>query len=166
MKKGKFGIVLPAYAILAFIMVMLGWTIPCGVIVLLAIFVEKDEQTGKLCLEAFAFSIVVSILSSLVTVPYLFTSIPFIGGAISAVFGVLQFIINLAAFILSIWAISRIAKNTEPNLPLVSTLANAAYGIVKPKAISYSVPQQPMQPPVQPPVSAEPQNNEQGNKNN
>ena len=162
MKKGKFGIVLPAYAILAFIMVMLGWTIPCGVITLLAIFVEKDEQTGKLCLEAFAFSIVISILNSLVTVPYLFTSIPLIGGAIAAVFGVLQFIINLAAFILSIWAISRIAKNIEPNLPLVSTLAAAAYGIVKPKSIPYSVPQQP----VQPPISSEPQNDSQNTENN
>lgn len=178
MKKGKFGIVLSFYVILAFICVILKLPILCALILGFVILAEKDEWAGRQVLQALLLSVVVTFFSEVVVWGASLISLPFLTGFLTIVATGVSVLVYAAAIVLSILAILRAMKDEEANLPLFSNIAYYAYGKVKPKPApgqypppytpgapqpgqpvppQYSVPPVP---PVQPPYGS-PQNNGQ-----
>lgn len=133
MRKGKFGILLSYYAVLAFVLVILNQTLLCGLLFLVALLFEKDEWLGRQTLQAFGLSLVVSLFSGITGV---FSSWLF---NFSAVFSVISTLVWIAAIILSIVAIINCLKERDAGIPVLSDIAYKAYGVQKP---SYKPPVQ------------------------
>ena len=61
MRKGKFNIVLPFYAIVGFVLAMLGQVLLCGLLLGFVLVAERDEWASRQCMQAFFLSLVMSI---------------------------------------------------------------------------------------------------------
>lgn len=160
MQKGKFGICLPFYAILAFVLAWLGQTLLCALLLGFVIVAEKDEWTSRQTMQAFFLSLVMGIVNSVLDILNIFERIPFIGTVFDVIFGVITSIISLLILIFVIVALVRVAKGREAALPLLSKLANRAFGLVEQKFYTQAppaAPGYPQQPPVQAPPAAYPQ---------
>ncbi len=151
MKKGKFGIVLCFYPILAFFCVIvklpLAW-LP----MVLAIFVEQDEWAGRQTIQAFLLSAFTALFGSVVPGIAERIDIPFLSEVLFIVVTILSFAAYLIAVILSILGILKVLKDQEADLPLLADLAMRAYGKrkAKPAPTTYYSQQAPQQPPFQP----------------
>lgn len=151
MKKGKFGILLSYYGVLAFALVILRQPILCAAVMLVAVLFEKDEWLGRQTIQAFLLSVTVSFfysgaLSSLLS----YMSYTFIFGALSTVFTIIGGLIYIAAIVFSVIGIIHNLKGEEAGIPLFSQLANKAYGKAVPKYTSPFNQQSPQGYPVPP----------------
>ncbi len=146
MKKGKFGIVLCLYPIVAFICIILKLPLVWLPLVL-AVFVEKDEWAGRQTLQALMLSAFVTFFGDIVPWAVSLLRIPFVSGIFSTVSTVLNILVYLAAIIFSILGIVRVMKDQDADLPLLSEIAYRAYGQRKPKSapMPYYTPGQPPQ---------------------
>ena len=133
MKKGRFGIVLSFYVILAFICVILKLPILCALLLGFVVLAEKDEWAGRQVLQALLLSIVVTFFNDVVTWGVSFISLPFLSGVPAMAASVISILVYVAAIVLSILAILRVMKDEEADLPLFADLAYRAYGVRKPK---------------------------------
>lgn len=165
MRKGKFGILLSYYAVLAFILVILNQTLLCGILFLVALLFEKDEWLGRQTLQALGLSLVVSLFSGVTNIFSSFFSSWFFNFA--TVFSVISTLVWVAAIVLSIVAIINCLKERDAGIPLLSDIAYKAYGSRKP---SYKPPvqqhpyyqqQQQLNYPQQPPYAPQQPNNPQ-----
>lgn len=156
MRKGKFGIVLCFYPIAAFAAVILNSPLICAALAAAAIFLEKDEWTGRQTLQAWMVSAVVFFFDHAVSLVRL-VHIPFISAFLSVVVTIAFVLVYLAAIVFSVLSIIRVRKDDEANVPLFSEFAYRIYGQRKPKPVAppvqqYTVPYgMPQQPPVQAP---------------
>lgn len=165
MKKGRFGIVLSFYALLAFVFVIFKQPILCAVVCAVAIYVEKDEWAGIQTLQALFLSFSVFLVDKVLLILKRVFSFPIISGVFSTIFSIVGGLFFVAAIIVSILAILKLLKGQDVNIPLLSDYAYKAYGKIKP-AEAYATPQQNPQPtappqaapqaPVQPPQANQP----------
>lgn len=134
MRKGKFGIVLCAYPILAFVCVVLNQPLLCALIFALALLAERDEWAGRQTLQALGLAIVSRLVQEVLRfVADLFPVYWDFFHLLSTVLYFLAALVYLAAIILSIIAILRVMKEREADLPLLSSLAYRAYGRQRPR---------------------------------
>lgn len=152
MKKGKFGLVLCAYPILAFACVILKQPLVCSIMLALAVFLEKDEWAGRQTFQAWVLSLLVAFFSEVIPWGVSLFTISFVSTFLSTVATVFSVIVYLAAIVLSILAIVRVLKDQDANLPLLSELAYKLYGKQKPRPAPGSFP----------PPSYPPQNGQDG----
>lgn len=132
MKKGRFGIVLCFYPILAFAAVILRLPFLCALLFLIAIFAERDEWSGRQTVQALMLSVLVHLFTNIVPWAASLISLPFFSTILTTVATVLSVLVYLAAIIFSIWGIVRVMKDQEADLPLLSDLAYRLYGQRKP----------------------------------
>lgn len=135
MRKGKYGLVLCFYPILAFAAAILKLPLLCALLLLSAIFVEKDEWAGRQTLQALALSVLVYFFINIVPWAASSISLPFFSTALVTVVTVLSVIVYLVVIVFSILGIVRVMKDQEADLPLLSDLAYRLYGQRKPKPI-------------------------------
>lgn len=145
MEKGKYGIRLSFYAVVAFLLVILGGGILS--LMLLAgvvIFVEKSEWASRQVIEAICLNVASGLVFAFLNLFDFFYRIPFIGTAWSIFMSAIIGIVDVVFFVFAIIAIVKVAKGKEANIPLASKFANWAYGKIaaKPQPV-YT--QQPMQ---------------------
>lgn len=133
LKKGKFGVVLCFYPILAFVFVILKLPVLCALLLLAAILIEKEEWAGRQTVQAVMLSILVTFFSNIVPWAVSLFSIPFFSGVLSVVSTVFSILVYLAAIVFSILGIVRVMKDQEADLPLLSEIAYRIYGRRKPK---------------------------------
>lgn len=149
MKKGKFGIVLSFYAILAFAFVILKMPVLGALLLFFVLAAERDEWVCRQVMEAFFLSVSVSFVSSaLGWISGLFPQYFFFDEVLSVAFSVISALYYLAALVFSILAILRVMKGQEGNVPLCSDLALRAYGKRRPRPVPF---QQGQYPPPYPP---------------
>lgn len=146
MKKDACGISLIFYAVLAIVLAVLNQTLLCGLVLAYAILAVKDEWLIRQCMQALFLSLISLILSLIQSCFSGLAVIPVVGSIISGFIGVIVGIFSLILLIFAIIAICKVAKGNEANFPLLSTLADKAFGKVK--VFSYP----------QPPMGANPQN--------
>lgn len=131
MKKGKYGIVLAFYAVLAFALVILRQPFICALLMLVAVILEKDEWLSRQTIQAFILSILVEffsmISSALYALPLWWIS-SFLGGLFSFISG----IVFILAIIFSIIAITKVVKEQDAAVPVIADIAYRAYGKVRP----------------------------------
>ena len=149
MKKGKFGIVLCFYPIAAFAAAIFHSPLIAAALVAAAIFIERDEWTGRQTLQAWMLSAIVYFVNDVVSWALRLVRVPFLTDVLSFTSTALAVLITLAALVFSILGIIRVRKDNEANIPLLSDLAYRAYGQIKPKPIPVQAPAgypQPSQP--------------------
>lgn len=159
MKKGRFGIVLYFYPLLAFAAVILKAPWLCTLLLAVSVFVEKDEWASRQTLQAWFLSLLVSFFSNTLITMVSWVSIPFFSSALSVAVTVLSVIVYLGAIILSVLAITRVMKEQEADIPLLCEISYRVYGKTRPKPVNYVPPfsAQPGQSPyVQPPQPPQP----------
>lgn len=141
MRKGRFGVVLCLYPILAFACVILNQPLLCVLLFGFALGAERDEWAGRQTLQAVGLSLISTAVRQLVLRAVEF--LPSHAGlfrALTVVLGVLSNLIYLAAIVCAIVAIVRVCRDREADLPGLSELAYRAYGKRKPRPFPGQVP--------------------------
>lgn len=141
MKKDNFGICINFYAVLGFVLALLGQTTLALLLLGFVIVVHKDQWLIMQVMQAFFLSIISGVISAFIGILSPLYSIPILGAIISALFGIVTSIISLIILILAIMGIIKAAKGADANLPLVKGFANKAFGIVKNVTYTQSAPQ-------------------------
>lgn len=161
MQKGKFGIAVWFYAVLAFVLAFMGQVLLSGLLFGFVILAEKNEWLIRQVMQAFVLCICGSILQGLVSGPDIVSEIPILNTVVSAFAGLVSGAIHLLILICVIIGIVRTAKGQDAAIPLVSGLVDRAFGIVKQKVNPNVTPQNgacyyhTVQPPVSAPPAAE-----------
>ena len=141
MKKGKYGIRLSFYAVLAFLFVIIDQPLLCFAMLAAAVFLEKDEWLGRQTIQAMLLSIVYQILSSIFD--SLYYAIPDDGGLSSFLRGASGFfggICALCVLALCLIGIVNTSRDRDAGIPVITGLAYKAYGMVRP--VRYVAPPQ------------------------
>lgn len=146
-KKGISGIRLGYLAALAFLFAITGQTVICGLMMLAAIFLEKNEWLGRQTMQALLLRLVFQaiswifsgIYSGLVWLDYIVI--------LTDVFRVIEAICFLLLCLLGIIGIFNVIKDKEADLPVLSGIAYRAYGRIRPVYASHNPMQYP-QPPI------------------
>lgn len=131
MKKDRFGICMPFYAVLGFVLAILGQTLLCGMLVGFAILAVQDEWAARQTMQAFFLTLIMSVVNAFTSVASSFYWIPFLGRLASGTLGMLSGIFALVILVFAVIGIVRTAKGAEANLPLCAAWANKAYGMQK-----------------------------------
>ena len=144
MEKGKLGIRVSVYAVLAFIFAAFG--LDLGIVALFAVVLiaEKDEWATRQTLQALLLCLVPNIIG------IFFRGFDFIGWfswsrlyIISTVWSRITSVINwgvdIFVYVFAFLAILNVSKGKEAGIPLISNFANWAYGkvVVKPQTICW-----------------------------
>ena len=164
MEKGKLGIRLSVYAVLAFILAAFGLYL--GIIGLLAVVLiaEKDEWAGRQVLQALMLCLLPSMVSAVFGVLGFMNWFGWgsYGSAVYAISSiwsrfnsVINWLVNIAVYVFALMGILNVSKGKEAGIPVFSSFANWAYGKIVVKAqpvYQQPVYQQPVAP--QAPVQA------------
>ena len=154
MRKGRFGILLYVYPIIAFSCVILRLPLVCALAFGFVLLAERDEWAGRQTLQALLLSAFTEIIQRiLVWGAHALPDSTYFLWYLSLAFNFLSALVYLAAIVLSVWAILRVIKDREVDLPLLSNLAYRAYGKVKPRPFPGAYPP-PYPPQGQPPYGA------------
>lgn len=161
MEKGKYGIRLSFYAVLAFILVIFRFDTLLFLLAGVVLIGEKNEWACRQVIEAICLTFVLNIISTVFGIFDFVYNIPFVGTAWGTIIDVITSLVEIAIWVFAIIAIVKTAKGKEAGIPLADKFANWAYGkvIVKPQPV-YQQPvyQQPMQgqPVYQQPMQGQP----------
>lgn len=120
MNKGKLGIRLSFYAVLAFILAFMGSSTLLFLLLGVVLLVEKDKWTLRQVLQAFFLCIIASLVRDVFGIVDFISKIPFIGVAWGVLLSVIYSIIDIVVFIFSILSILNVSKNKDANIPLIS----------------------------------------------
>lgn len=131
MRKDQFGISMKFYAVLGFVLALLGHTTLAFLLLGFVIVVHKDQWLTTQVMQAFFLSLISGIVSTIIDIISPIYRIPIIGTVFSGVFGIVTSIISLIILILAILGIVRTAKEQPANLPLVKGFSMKAYGLVQ-----------------------------------
>ncbi len=172
MRKGVLGIKLNFYAVVAFLLAIIGQWLPAFLVLAFVMVVEKDEWTTRQCMQAaflgFITLIAVAIEGFSATLSSFFYSFSWtsanIGNIFDLVFSILAWLVRILVLVLGILGLAKAAKGQEANTPIVASYADKAYGRMRPQ---YPAMQQPMynpqypgqpmqQPPMQQPMPMQP----------
>lgn len=167
MQKGKLGICLPFYAILALILAFMGQLLLGALLIGFVALVERDEWATRQTMQAFFVTLFTSLISWIFDSINVFVDIPIVGSAISTVFNVIEGIIGIVVLIFLIIGLVHVVKGQDAGIPVFSKLAARAFGIVQQKVYTQAPPaggyqpyqqQPPYQQPQQPQNPQNPQN--------
>lgn len=131
MEKGKFGVNICFYAVVAFILAILGHTTLLFLLAGVVLIAEKNEWATRQIIQAFCLCIVSSLIYNVLGILDFVYDIPFIGTAWGIIMSVIKGIISLIVFAFCIVGIINTAKGKEANIPLANKFADWAFGIVK-----------------------------------
>ena len=159
MQKGKYGVCLWFYALVAFILAFLGQVLLGGLLLGFVIVAEKNEWLTRQVIQAFFLTIIVSVINAVLDLLNIFGNVPIVGTAIGVVFNVISTIVSIVVLVFVIIAMVKVVKGQEANMPLLSKLANRAYGIIEKKVYTQAAPANNAQPqaPQAPQVPVQPQ---------
>ena len=133
MRKGKFNIVLPFYAIVAFVLAILGQVLLCFVIA-----AERDEWAVRQCMQAFFLSIVSGIAGVVQSIMGVFNVVPVLNWLTSGITSFVVGVIYLVVLIFAIIGLVHVCKGQDARVPWLTTLAGKAYGVIAPHTAQLS----------------------------
>lgn len=130
MRKGKYNIVLPFYAIVAFVLAILGQMLLCGLLLGFVIVAERDEWAVRQCMQAFFLSIVSGIAGVVQSVMGIFNVVPLLNWLTSGITSFVVGVIYLVVLIFAIIGLVHVCKGQDARVPWLTTLAGKAYGVI------------------------------------
>ncbi len=142
MRKDNFGICLTFYAVLAFVLAMLGYTTLVALLLGFVIVVHKDQWLTMQTMQAFFLSIISGLVGAVIDIISPLYSIPILGSILSGLFGIVTSIISILVLIFAIMGIAKVAKEQDANIPVLKSFAEKAFGLVRNVTYSHSAPVQ------------------------
>ncbi|WMJ22471.1 hypothetical protein RBG61_10800 [Paludicola sp. MB14-C6] len=147
MEKGKYGIYLWFYAVIAFILAFLGQSLLGGLLLGFVIVVEKNDWLTKQVIQAFLLTLFNSVAQLILGwikigridfsdhgLPWMISNITNgIGAIVNGFIAFLGAIVTVAVLVFCIIGIVNVSKGKDANIPLFSKIANRAFGIVEKK---------------------------------
>ena len=100
MRKDRFNICISFYAVLAFVLAILGQTLLCGLLLGFVIVIQKDEWLTKQVMQAFFLALVESIISCVTNIFSGLYAIPILGIAFSGIVGLISGILSFLLLII------------------------------------------------------------------
>lgn len=126
MGKGTTGVRLAFYAVMAFVLAMLGQTLLGGLLIGFAVMVEKDEWLIKQTIAAFVLSVFTSFVSTILNAVNIFSDIPLIGWGVGKLINCVEGIITLIIVVACLLAISRVKDGRDADVIIGTRLASWA----------------------------------------
>ena len=117
MQKGKYGVCLWFYALVAFILAFLGQVLLGGLLLGFVIVAEKNEWLTRQVIQAFFLTIIVSVINAVLDLLNIFGNVPIVGTAIGVVFNVISTIVSIVVLVFVIIAMVKVVKGQEANMP-------------------------------------------------
>ena len=146
MKKDRFGICLTFYAVLSFVLAILGQTLLGGLLLAFAILVEQDEWLIRQTMQAFFLSLISGVVSAFISAVSWIYAIPVLGALVSGLFGIVTSIVSLIILIFAIIGLVNAAKGKDAGVPLCKGFADKAFGLVKTVSYTQAPPAGPQDP--------------------
>lgn len=134
MRKGKFGICLCFYGILAFILAILGQSLLGALLLVFVLVAEKDEWAAKQTMQAFFLALFSAAVSFVLNLLNTFAFTYFAAASYSIFEGWVVKIVDIAVLVFAIIGIVKNAKDQDAGIPVFSSLADKIYGHFAPKA--------------------------------
>jgi|GEM_PF-1228625 len=142
MKKGKFGIGLPAFAVLAFLLAVFNQTLAGLVLLGFVILEEKDEWLTKQCMQALILGLMEPFVRAVLTGFNIFSSVPVLKVIPGTVNGFIEKIVTIICLIWAFIALSKVKKGEDACVPIAHKFAEWAYSFVNAYApVQQSMPQ-------------------------
>ena len=129
MKKDRFGICLTFYAVLAFVLTILGQTLLGGLLLAFVILAEQDEWLIRQTMQAFFLSLISGLF-----------------GVVSVFFSAVAAILSLVILIFAVIGLVNVAKGKDAGVPLCKGFADKAFGLVKTASSTQAPPAGPQDP--------------------
>lgn len=129
MRKGKTGISLSFYAVLAFLLAAIGNNTILIFLLGFVILAEKDEWLTKQVIQAVGLSLCSSFLSEVISILRITYQLPFLGGIMRYLLDLSSTAISVVVLLLVIAAIGQVSKGKEANVPFMSTFSDWASGL-------------------------------------
>lgn len=129
MGKGRFGIRLCMYPVLAFIMAYFGNITVLFLIAGAVFFLERDEWTGHQIIQALCLGLVKNIFSAVLGLFVFFNRIPVIGQWWGVTDSILDALMSLLVLVFCIVGILNNLKGKDAGIIGANKLADWAYGI-------------------------------------
>lgn len=143
MEKGKLGLRICFYTVLAFLIVGIGGSMM--ILFLLAgilLLVEKNEWGVRQLIQAIALDLVTSVVYSVLGAFDFIYKIPFIGTAWGGIHSLISSILAIVVFALCIVGILKNLKGEDAAIPIARKFADWAYGVTAQKNVTPSAPAQ------------------------
>jgi len=146
LEKGKYGIKLRTYGILAFLFAIVGFTTGLLLLAAAVLFLEKDETSGVTVLTALLLTVFNAV------VVYALSFLNFIDAAIYdydnfllryGVISLLQTIVQIVFVVFAIVGLTKAAGFLVPEIPVATEMARKAFGLVAPTPQNFQQPASP-----------------------
>lgn len=124
MKTGKFGVKLCFYAVLSFVLAILGQPLIVALLLGFVMVTENDDWTTKQVMQGFFLSLFTGLLNTGIGV---FQGLGFVGKAIGIFLSAFNGIVLLVVAIFVILAISNVIRGDDANIPLIAWLSEKAF---------------------------------------
>jgi len=142
MRKDNFGICFSFYAVLGFVLALLGHTTLAFLLLGFVILVHKDQWLIMQVMQAFFLSILSEIVSTIISIIRPVYQIPVLGNLISICFGIITSMTSLIIIIMAVVGISKTAKEQDADIPVAKAFAEKAFGLIKNITYTQSAPVQ------------------------
>lgn len=142
MRKDNYGICFTFYAVLAFVLAMLGYTTLVALLLGFVIVVHKDQWLTMQVMQAFFLSLISGLVSVIIDIIRPIYTIPIIGSIFSILFGIVTSVVFILVIIMAIMGIANVAKEQDANIPIIKVFADKAFGLAKNVVYTQSNPAQ------------------------
>ena len=131
--KGKYGIRLAVYGVLAFILAYLGSTTLLFLLLGVVLLAEKNEWATRQVLQAVVLYFTATLLKNVIGLFDFMYNIAFISVVWGVIVKVIYAIIKYGVLILVLDSIIKNLKDQDAELPLLNKVVDWMYGVVKEK---------------------------------
>lgn len=129
MGKDRFGIRWNFYAVVAFILAILGQTLLSGLLLAFAVMVQHHEWLIRQTMQAFFLVLISDIISLIIGACSWSYDIPFLGTVLSITFGVIHGIISIVILIFAIIGLCNVVREKDAKVPICKYFADKAFGL-------------------------------------
>lgn len=138
MKKGKLGISLTTYAVIAFVLAIFGQMLIAAILLGFVLYAERDEWAGRQCMQAFFLTFASGVIGIITVAIFFFTALGsgisysyYYGGAAIVIAMIIPVALWILVLVFEIRGLVRVVKGQEADVPLLSGWAYRAYGYVR-----------------------------------
>lgn len=130
MEKGRFGIRICFYTVLAFVLAALGYSTPLFLLAGVVLIAEKSEWGTRQIVQAIFLCFVETIISNIMEIFNFLYKIPFISTMWGSVDGIISSLVWIVVLAFCIVGIIKNVKGEDASIPFVSKFADWAFGAV------------------------------------
>jgi hypothetical protein len=130
MEKGKFGIRLCFYTVLAFILAYLGYSTALFLLAGVVIFVEQNEWAGRQVIQAICLCVIQNLVSTVLNILNPIYKVPVLGNVWGVVDSLIASVLSILVLVFCVVGIVKNLNGKEANIIGASKFADWAYGVV------------------------------------